>query len=613
MTKIFPFIKKQFLTKIRYQMVLLLFGVIVLPILTIQLVNIYTTSESTLKKNQAILNENLLLSKELLNTKLLAYRDIFFSISTNSDFIENVEALNDTTTDTMIYRRISDALDTCITTNILLYPEIQAVGVIGANQEPYIYAQKRQQFMSVMDYFDNHYLELDCADSTDYKLKVGTVPSSASDDAYASPSFYICANCVNYEKMTPMGTLILFINPEKLNETINNVTSEVYDYTSRTLMTAAGDILCDKTGNSGKNWNELEEYAFIDFSSLPEQADFHKDQTLLSASDTDYFNLKLVNIVDYTEMNRSLIIFWPIIIGITIFILILSLFITYYVMGRRFILPIEQIATAMKSVDKTHLDNRFRKIRNDELGDIERSYNEMLIQIKSLLEENQRQTEHLLEMNNQACTAELKSLELQINPHFIFNTLDTINWTAIADGSMAVSEQLNCLASILRYTVYNINQIVPVSQDIEWIEQYLQLQRTRFHNSFSYHIYAEPDALHLKIHKLLLQPFLENSLIHGFDQIPYAGDLQVQCHIISNRYLRIQVTDNGCGIPPEKLANIRRLFSPEPNDTQDFSDSIGLSNIVYRTRKYYPGSRLMVASQKGRTCFKLFIPIDEME
>lgn len=613
MHNLISFIKQRFFYKIRYQAVLLLFLTMLLPILSIQMVNIYTTYDYTLKKNQAILNENLLLSSELLNSKLAAYRDIFFSISTDTVFMDNMISLNQTTEDTMIYRRIRDSLDTSITSNILLCPEIQAVGVIGTNHVPYIYAQKRQQFESVVNYFNDHYKELEVEASDSYKLKAGVIMQESTNNPTSSPSFYISASCLHYEKMTNMGTLILFINPQEINNMVNNPNSEVYDYTSRILLTNDQKIICDKHENNGFYWNQITKYSYIDTSSIMEKSELIQGKNLISSMNTDYFNLTLVNITDYNKMNHSLIIFWIAILSLTIVVLVLILYGTFHLIGREFISPIERIATAMKSVNRTHLDNKIKTIRKNEIGDIEYSYNKMLTEIKSLLEENQKQTEYLLEMNNRACTAELKSLELQINPHFIFNTLDTINWTAMQEGSSLVSEQLNYLASILRYTVYNINQIVPFFQDIAWIEQYLKFQKMRFHNSFTYDIFVEKGISNLKIHKLLLQPFLENSLIHGFDGITWEGHIYVECKMLRSTYLEICLTDNGIGISSEILEKIRRLFSPSQDLSQDFSDSIGLSNIVYRTRKYYPGSRLTVSSRRYCTCFKLFIPICEME
>ncbi len=130
----------------------------------------------------------------------------------------------------------------------------------------------------------------------------------------------------------------------------------------------------------------------------------------------------------------------------------------------------------------------------------------MLSLIRNLLTENKQQNDHILEITKAAYEAELKSMELQINPHFLFNTIDSINWTAIRENCIDVSEQLNRLSYILRYTRMNCeNEFseVSVRDEIDWLIQYLELQKIRFHNSFSYFVSAPENVLEFNIHKLL--------------------------------------------------------------------------------------------------------------
>ncbi|MDD2980740.1 MAG: histidine kinase [Hespellia sp.] len=609
MNQFFVKLREKYLRKIRYQMVLLLLFITALPIVSIQLINIYTTSHITSSKNQAILNDNLLLSKNAMNTQLAAYKEVLFHLSTDSIFMNNMIALDKDAVGTASYKRTCDSLDTCIVSNIVMYPEIQGIGVISTNGIPYMYAQARNQTRSLVKYFGSNYMELPKTVDSSNKPSIHVIPYTDVNYDIDNPVFYLSTSIFHYEKLKYTGTLILFISPEQLNSTINQSTSEIYDYTDRFLLTEDNYIICAKENLTGHPIRELDTYKPLNTmsSSSPSKIS-NSDKSLISVIPTDYFNLNLVENVDYYSMNHSLRSLWMTVTSLMIAILILTLLVAY-TFGKKFILPLEKIATAMKSFDEEHLNNPIEEFSKNEIGDIEHSYNLMLSQISELLTENKEQTRHLIEMNRKACNAELKSLELQINPHFIFNTLDTINWTAISDGCITVSEQLNALAGILRYTVYHMNQIVPLCQDINWIEQYLQLQRIRFHNQFTYDLFVEENALKLPIHKLLLQPFLENALIHGFDGITYPGYLRVDCTILKNSILCIKVTDNGRGIQSEQLKKIRFLFS---SDLESDSSSIGLSNITYRTREYYKMSRLMVASYEHCTCFKLFIPIKEM-
>ena len=128
---------RMFPKKIRYQVILLIFLLAIIPILIIHIINIRVTSSLTYQKNQEILTANSLQTRDLLDAKLSSYKDVYFNISMNSSFMDNLLLLNNAQEDSMRYRRIKDSLDTSIMSNILLYPEIQAVGVISNSNVSY--------------------------------------------------------------------------------------------------------------------------------------------------------------------------------------------------------------------------------------------------------------------------------------------------------------------------------------------------------------------------------------------------------------------------------------------------------------------------------------------
>ena len=108
-------------------------------------------------------------------------------------------------------------------------------------------------------------------------------------------------------------------------------------------------------------------------------------------------------------------------------------------------------------------------------------------------------------------------MEAQINPHFLYNTLDTINWMAIDKDEFDISNAINSLATILRYAIADSSGEVFVRDEIDWLKKYIYLQQFRLKNNFTCSINVDPDVMDLRIHKLLLQPFVENSILHGFE------------------------------------------------------------------------------------------------
>lgn len=589
----FKILKEKYQSNIRINILILLVAFILIPTLILQATNVIATSTVTRGQNQAILDENLKQSTALLNARLSAYRDVYFNISTDSEFLKSLDMLNKTSPDTMVYRRIKDTLDTVAMSYVLLYPEIQGVGVIAPNNVSYFYSQKREKYEYLSDYFSQHYLELNKQLGSTPKCTAGSI--NTADDDLQQSVFYLGGGVIHYEKVSITGTLVLFIDASNLNKILNDESSKVYSYTSRVLFLQDGSVICDKNQHWGEQISDIPEYA---------QPSGRISRTEMT---TDKLNMTIYNFIDYSRQNRHLVQLWTTFALLTLLFISLLMLILYIMIGRQIIHPIEHIAHTMDQSTDNQLGPPLTDIRKNEIGKIEKSYNRMISNIQHLLTENELQMQKTYE-------AELKSLELQINPHFIFNTLDTINWTAVQEGAMDVSEMLTSLASILRYTVYGINQVVPLKSDIDWIHQYLELQKIRFHNKFSYDLFIQDPLIYqLRIHKLLLEPILENSLVHGFDGLNQNCHIEIRYQVLHHQFLKITITDNGKGVSEDGLQELRTMLSSADWYRIETAKSIGLMNVMCRMHTYYKGSKIMVASNHHTTCFKLFIPLSEME
>lgn len=586
-------LKEKYQSNIRINILILLVAFILIPTMALQAANVITTSAVTHQQNQDILDENLKQSTALLNAQLSAYKDVYFNISTDSAFLSSLDQLNNTSPDTMIYRRIKDTMDTVVMSDVLLYPEIQGVGVIAPNKVSYFYSQKREKYQYISDYFSKHYLELNEQLGSSPKCTAGSI--NATDASQQQSVFYLGGGVIHYEKVHITGTLILFIDASKLNKILNDENSKIYPYTSRVLFLQDGSVICDKA----QHWGEQ-------ISDIPECADSAKHISR-TEMDTDKLNMTIYNFIDYGLQNRHLVQLWTTFALLTLLFISMLMLIFYIMIGKQILHPIEHIAHTMDQSTDNQLGPPLTDIRKNEIGQIEQSYNRMISNIRHLLNENKLQMQKTYE-------AELKSLELQINPHFIFNTLDTINWTAVQEGAMDVSEMLTGLASILRYTVYGINQVVPLKSDIDWIHRYLELQKIRFHNKFSYDLFIQdPSIDQLRIHKLLLEPILENSLVHGFDGLNRNCHIEIRYQLLKNQFLKITITDNGKGVSEARLQELRTILSSPDWYRIETAKSIGLMNVMCRMHTYYKGSKIMIASNHHTTCFKLFIPLSEME
>lgn len=231
-----------------------------------------------------------------------------------------------------------------------------------------------------------------------------------------------------------------------------------------------------------------------------------------------------------------------------------------------------------------------------ELVRIGDGFNSMVSNTQQLIDENQRTS---MEQRN----AELSALEAQIDPHFLYNTLDTINWKAIEHEQYEISEMIVALADILRYIVKNAAGETTLNKELAWLEQYMMLQSLKLGRTPNLEIIVSEDVMGCNIHKLLLQPFVENAIKYGFAEKEGECELLITAKI-AGAQLHIMIEDNGCGMPPELLEQLN-------DESREYKGHVGISNVRKRLKLYY-GEEAMVyfeSAQGEYTKVHLFIPV----
>ena len=310
------------------------------------------------------------------------------------------------------------------------------------------------------------------------------------------------------------------------------------------------------------------------------------------------YNSKL-HIYIYRDLDFMLVkIFEQIVYFITIFIfLITCIFLTINYFINKKLAVIDKIIGAIKSTGKGELNNFLEVETNDELRIIATSYNKMLLDIKNLIEINKREFENNINL-------EIKQLESQFNPHFLFNTLEMLKYTIKKDVKMSNKIILN-ISSILRFSIDNRKTIVSLDENIKFIESYLEIQKYRFGEDFSYSIDIESNLNNQKTPKLIFQPIVENSIKYGFSSkdklhIDIRGKLQ-------KGRLVIYFLDDGDGLSKDELMEIRKNLKKD-----NVTNHIGLYNVNRRIKLHY-GEKygVKILSRKGRgTLVKIVLPED---
>ena len=263
---------------------------------------------------------------------------------------------------------------------------------------------------------------------------------------------------------------------------------------------------------------------------------------------------------------------------------------------------VQPIISAMEEADQGNLHAKIEIRGNNEFSRIARQFNKMIVQIRV---SGEQEREALLREKN----AEIKSLEAQINPHFLYNTLDAINWVAIDRQEYTISRMLTSLATILRYSIHKSNEEVEIRDELEYLRKYVYLQQQRFDYSFVCVINADESILSYRIHKLLIQPLLENTLVHGFPGNTGMDEINIQISEIGNgKMIQIVVEDNGVGMEQEKVD----FFNHFDYQNERIESSIGVRNVITRLKLYYgEEGKFYMTSGKDGTRITIRIPYEK--
>ena len=260
-----------------------------------------------------------------------------------------------------------------------------------------------------------------------------------------------------------------------------------------------------------------------------------------------------------------------------IFLLVLiSLIIWFVVMITRSITrPVKSLCTAAEQIGQGHFDTRTHIAANNELSLLGNSFNHMAEQITVLIEDIR--TEQIYNRN-----MEIRLLQAQINPHFLYNTLDNIIWLAEANRKEDLEAIVMALSQFFRTTLSGGRDIITLREEFSHVEAYLQIQAFRYRDILSYSIDLPEDLKEVPVIKMTLQPLVENALYHGIKNKRGMGEIRVSASRSGEDAL-ICVSDNGIGMKEEELETLRRLADGTEKVSAD-NTGFGIANVAQRLR-----------------------------
>ncbi|MEG0238198.1 MAG: sensor histidine kinase [Clostridium sp.] len=289
---------------------------------------------------------------------------------------------------------------------------------------------------------------------------------------------------------------------------------------------------------------------------------------IAKSNNLDRLNWKAVNLTTYASFVDKLVETVIIIFLCTILFIIIVIILSRYIY-KSIYNPIDELIKNLDNVVDGYFEERLEDKSNDEIGALSKRFNGLIDKINSLINEVKKEQKLKRE-------SEIKMLQAQINPHFLFNTLNTLKWIAVMNEDTSVSNGLSSLAKLLRNTIIDSNEFVTIKEEIENIKNYIVIQKLRYGDSFEVFYNIKNDVYEFKIIKFILQPIIENSILHGFTEEKEGQTI----HIIiqeTESSIKILIKDNGVGFD----------VNSKKKKSNDSLSGVGYRNVLERIELTY--------------------------
>ncbi|MBS6868862.1 MAG: sensor histidine kinase [Firmicutes bacterium] len=397
---------------------------------------------------------------------------------------------------------------------------------------------------------------------------------------------------LDFDTMKPAGYINIVYENSYLSDILADNSSK-YSGASYVVNTHGRIMVANKEGYVGENFP-------VKLSDL--RASNTSRYDMFSSTQAFYFvgnempnGWSLVQTVSVKEFNKEMNHLIVLAAGIVLLVLEISLGFVWYVTSR-IAYPAKELMESMKTLAKDNEYPRVKIVSNDEIGMIGLEYNKMAENIETLIEK-------VYKMKLTQKQAELEFLQMQINPHFLYNALDTISWMALAKGNMDVSEMTIALAELLRATIKK-ESFITLREEMNTVKDYLLIQQERFGDKISAEYFVEEDAYSCMVPNFILQPVIENAIIHGLEPKIEKGKLSINISI-QDEFLTFLVEDNGVGMDETEILDLYKKC--RENNTKQ---SIGLKNVYRRLLLCYgESSMLKIESKKEQgTRISFLIP-----
>lgn len=293
---------------------------------------------------------------------------------------------------------------------------------------------------------------------------------------------------------------------------------------------------------------------------------------------------RLIAVVSEEEISKELAQSRKFALGLTVINLLVPTLILAWI-SRSITARLGNIFKHMKRVKNQNFAIIMEEETRDEIGQLTEEFNRMTVQIRNLINDVYMADIKQQKLELERRKAQLNALQSQINPHFLFNALETIRMRSIIKKETETASIIHHMAKLFRNSLTWKKDLVKVAEELEFITAFLEIQHYRFGERLTYHLHCEEETGRLLIPKFVFLPFVENACMHGIEQKKQGGHIDIRLEQ-ADEHLRFSISDNGKGMTEQQAEKIRQYLHVE----DEIGERIGVQNVIYRLKLIYGSS-----------------------
>lgn len=422
-------------------------------------------------------------------------------------------------------------------------------------------------------------------------------PQHYLDDSSRKPVYTLVYKLRSFGKRNLLGYLLLDIDKDRIEQFYADKNVDL----SATFILEKTNSLIFRSSSSLK-LNNIASYLPVGSSNGYVKKTINGQKYLIVYRTSSFTGWKIINVIPYHSLLKGISSLNTILLVILCILLIVVVTVVY-----RFAVnltnPIEQLKNGMAEVINGNFNSTIQKTSEDEIGELIDYFNNMTYEIQFLIKE--AESSKFLKKE-----AQLKSLQNQINPHFLYNTLEMMIGLADTAEFDKVKRTCRSLGAMFRYNL-SAQKFATVGEEVEQLKRYLYIMSLRFEGLFTTDYQIDPEAVPYRTLKFFLQPLVENSITHGFSNIVEGGLIHITIQKLEDR-IEFCISDNGSGFDPQSLSTLQQTLAETylSNDNVQPDSHIGIINVHLRfLLSYRQDYHIRITSVPGvETCIRIQIP-----